>query len=396
MSHSPDVSFDNLEVAFAYKSNRELCTDYWLFLLLGTQPIVKMAPLLSAAVTRFKLPLKRLIRLTLFKHFCGGEYIEDCIPTINRLYRYGIGSILDYSVEGKGSQKDFEKTMSEILATIRWARGNPAIPFCVFKPSGIAPVELLEKVSAQVPLNEQEENEYQMVCSRFEKICAAAAHHQVRIFVDAEESWIQNAIDTITENMMRKYNHQKAVVFNTVQLYRHDRLHYIKQLFQRASEENYILGLKLVRGAYLEKERQRADRMNYPSPIQPDKASCDHDFDEALRFCIQHIDRIHFCSGTHNEKSNLLLVHLMQEKGISRQDDRIWFSQLLGMSDHISFNLAHAGYNVCKYVPYGPVADVLPYLSRRIQENSSVAGQMSRELSLIVAERKRRKRLSGK
>lgn len=387
-----DLSFDNLEIAFASKSDKELRNDYWLFWFLGKSWVVAMAPLASMAVTRFKLPIKRLIRATLFKHFCGGEFIEDCEQTIAKLHKFNVGSILDYSVEGKGDEESFNKTCDEILATIKRAKGNPAIPFCVFKPTGIASSSLLEKVSLNAHLSSDELKQYQRVYERFKKICSVAAHYDVRIFIDAEESWIQNAVDSLAENMMQHYNREKAIVYNTVQLYRHDRLAFMKTAVKKAEEMNYFLGLKLVRGAYMEKERARAEKMNYPSPIQPDKPSCDHDFDEALRFCLEHIDRIRICAGTHNEKSSLLLAQLMGEKNIDRNDERIWFSQLLGMSDHISFNLAHAGYNVCKYVPYGPVAAVLPYLTRRVQENTSIAGQMGRELSMLIAERRRRKK----
>jgi proline dehydrogenase len=391
-----DLSFDNLEIAFASKTDKELRNDYWLFWLLGKRWIVALAPVVAVAVTRYKLPLKRIIRATLFKHFCGGEFIEDCEKTIHSLYRFKIGSILDYSVEGKSNEESFNQTTEEILATIKKAKGNKAIPFCVFKPSGIAPASLLEKVSLQAHLNSSELKQYQQVYERFKMICSFAAHHDVRIFIDAEESWTQPAVDSIAENMMQHFNREKAIVFNTVQLYRHDRLAFIKNALKKAEEMQYFLGLKLVRGAYMEKERERALKMNYPSPIQPDKESCDRDFDKAIQFCVEHLYRISFCAGTHNEKSSMLLAHLMDEKKISRNDERIWFSQLLGMSDHISFNLANAGFNVCKYVPYGPVAAVLPYLVRRVQENSSIAGQMGRELSLIVAERKRRKLLKRK
>ncbi len=391
MPSPEDLSFNNLEIAFASKSDKELRDDYWLFWFLGKRWVVALAPLLSIAVTRFKLPIKRIIRATLFKHFCGGESIEDCEQTIAKLHQFNVGSILDYSVEGKSDEESFNKTCEEILATIKRAKGNPAIPFCVFKPTGIASINLLEKVSLNAHLSSDELKQYQQAYERFKKICSMAAYYDVRVFIDAEESWIQNAVDSIAENMMQHYNREKAIVYNTVQLYRHDRLAFIKSAWKKAEEMNYFLGLKLVRGAYMEKERARAEKLNYPSPIQPDKESCDRDFDDALRFCIGHIDRISICAGTHNEKSSLLLTQLMEEKNIQRNDERIWFSQLLGMSDHISFNLAHAGFNVCKYVPYGPVAAVLPYLIRRVQENTSIAGQMGRELSLIVAECNRRK-----
>lgn len=391
MPSPADLSFDNLEIAFASKTDKELRNDYLLFWFLGKRWVVALAPLASVAVTKLKLPLKRLIRATLFRHFCGGEFIEDCEQTIARLHQFKVGSILDYSVEGKADEESFNRTTDEILATIKRAKGNKAIPFCVFKPTGIASIRLLEKVSQDAHLSPEELKKYQQTYERFKKICSTAAHYDVRVFIDAEESWIQHAVDSMAENLMQHFNREKAIIYNTVQLYRHDRLAFLISSFKKAEEMNYFLGVKLVRGAYMEKERARAEKLNYPSPIQPDKAACDRDFDNALRFCIEHIGRISLCAGTHNENSSLLLAKLMEENNIICNDERIWFSQLLGMSDHISFNLAHAGYNVCKYVPYGPVASVLPYLTRRVQENTSIAGQMGRELSLIVAERRRRK-----
>ncbi|MCC6383962.1 MAG: proline dehydrogenase family protein [Bacteroidia bacterium] len=391
MSSKNGLSFDNLKVAFASKSDKELRNDYFLFTALGQRWLVGLAPAVSNAVTKFKLPVKRIIRATVFKHFCGGEYIEDCNQTIAHLYQYNIGSILDYAVEGKGREEDFDKTTREIIATIKRAKGDPAIPFCVFKPTGLSRMDLMEQVSKKAELTAEEIAEYGRVKQRVKEICSAASAEGVRLFIDAEDSWIQPAIDSMIEEMMQLYNREKAVIYNTVQLYRWDRLDYMHTLLKKAEEHNFYIGLKLVRGAYMEKERDRAAQLNYPSPIHKDKAGSDNDFNKALRFCVDYIDRISFCAGTHNENSSMLLVSLMGEKGIKKDDTRIWFSQLLGMSDHISFNLAHAGYNVCKYVPYGPVAAVLPYLTRRAQENTSIAGQMSRELSLIVAERKRRK-----
>lgn len=392
---SQDISFDNLANAFAAKSDAELRNDYWLFKLIGQQWLVKMAPPLTDFALKFHLPIKRIIRATLFKHFCGGEFIEDCNQSIKKLWQYRVGSILDYSVEGEEKEENFERTEKEIIATIQRAKGDSAIPFCVFKPTGVARFALLEKASATPQLTSEEYEEYKRVYNRVRNICKTAAESNVRIFIDAEESWIQKAIDDLAMQMMEHYNREKPVVYNTIQLYRIDRIEFLKQSYEHAAKNNYWSGLKLVRGAYMEKERERAAKLGYPSPIQPDKQSCDCDFDEAIHFCIEHFNRIAFCAGTHNEESSMLLVNLMKKNNIPRNHPNIYFSQLLGMSDHISYNLAAAGYNVAKYVPYGPVASVLPYLIRRAQENTSIAGQMGRELSLIVAERKRRKKLKS-
>ncbi|MEO5572335.1 MAG: proline dehydrogenase family protein [Bacteroidia bacterium] len=387
------MTFDDLEKAFAAKSDAELRNDYWLFKIIGNPWLTKAAPALTDFALKFHLPIKGIVRATLFKHFCGGEDIDECNETIKKLYSFHVGSILDYSAEGEEKEDSFEETTKEIIATIHRAKGVAAIPFCVFKPTGIARFALLEKVSSSATLTVEESEEYKKATARFKNICETAAQNNVRLFIDAEESWIQNAIDDLASQMMRLFNLQKAIVYNTIQLYRTDRLNFLKQSFEHAEKNNYQLGIKLVRGAYMEKERARAEKSGYPSPIQPDKKSCDRDFDEALRFCIQHIQRIAICAGTHNENSSMLLFKLMKEHTIPANDPNIYFSQLLGMSDHISYNLAAAGYNVAKYVPYGPVASVLPYLIRRAQENTSIAGQMGRELKLIVEERKRRKKI---
>lgn len=383
--------FSNIEIAFASKSDGDLNRAYWLFKAISSNLLVKAGPRVINFLLAVKLPVNRIIRATIYRHFCGGENIDDCYKTIKQLAKFNVGSILDYSVEGKETEHDFDFTKSEILKTIARARGDNDIPFCVFKPTGIGRLGLLEKVSSGSVLSLAETEEFERVKSRINAICNSAFENDVRIFIDAEESWIQKAIDDMAEEMMMKFNSKKAIVFNTIQLYRHDRLQFLCASYEHAVANNYMSGYKLVRGAYMEKERARAVKLNYPSPIQPDKQSCDNDYNRALRFCVDHIDHIAICAGTHNEESNMLLTELMAEKNISNDDKRIWFSQLLGMSDNISFNLAKAGYNVCKYVPYGPVAAVLPYLFRRAAENTSIAGQTGRELSLIVAEKKRRK-----
>lgn len=387
----PVIDFKDTQTAFASQSDRDLTRAYWLFKLIGFNGLVRISPPLVHAALALRLPIKGIIRSTVFRHFCGGERIEDCEGTIQKLHRFGIGTILDYSVEGKESEADFEATLQQTLATIRRAKGDPAIPFSVFKPTGIVRFAVLEKRDSGATLTAAEAEEYNRFLDRFDTICKTGHDLNVPIFVDAEESWIQPSIDEVTGSMMQKYNQEKAIVFNTAQLYRHDRLAYVKSLLSEAREKGFKVGLKMVRGAYMEKERERAKQKGYSSPIQTDKNSTDRDYNEALRFCLEHIDIVSICAGTHNEDSSRLLTELMKEKGLSNQHPNIWFSQLYGMSDHISFNLSKKGYNVCKYVPYGPVTAVLPYLIRRAQENTSVAGQTGRELSLITAERKRRK-----
>ena len=387
----PTVSLDNLEHAFAYRTDREIEKAFWLFRFIGNPFIVKTGSALTSWALNMHLPVKGIVKSTIFSQFCGGENIEECSLTVKRIGDFGVGSILDYSVEGKESEEEFEHSCEEILATVRRASGDANIPFSVFKVTGLARFKLLEKVSAGASLSKEEKDEFNRVRERVNRICKEANTSNVRVFIDAEESWIQTAIDSLATEMMEQYNRNKAIVYNTVQLYRHDRLAFTIESHKRAAETGYFLGLKLVRGAYMEKERKRAAELGYPSPIQPDKEAADKDYDDCLRFCIEHIERISICAGTHNEESSLLLTKLMEEKNIAHNDERIYFSQLLGMSDHISFNLAKAGYRVAKYVPYGPVKAVLPYLIRRAEENTSMAGQMSRELSLITQERWRRK-----
>ncbi|MFN7847587.1 MAG: proline dehydrogenase family protein [Bacteroidota bacterium] len=389
MSH---ISFDNTEIAFASKSDADLNRSYLLFTMVSRTSWVKIGKRFTNIAFSLRLPISGLIKATIFKQFCGGENIDDCANAIKALGDYKIGTILDYSVEGKEAEEEFDKTAGETLDTIKRAAGDSNIPFCVFKVTGLARFALLEKVSAQAQLNTQEEKEWQKVKDRVLRICAQAATTGVPIFIDAEESWIQGAIDALADEMMSQFNKQKAIVYNTVQLYRKDRLEFIKKSHSLAQKNAYLLGLKLVRGAYMEKERERATTMNYQNPIQNSKEDSDRDYNAALDYCLEHINEIAICAGTHNEKSSLHLVELMKKFKVPANDNRVYFSQLLGMSDHISYNLAQAGYNVAKYVPYGPVKDVLPYLIRRAEENTSVKGQTGRELSLIIKEKQRRKK----
>lgn len=385
------LSFENTEIAFQSKSTKQLNKSYWLFKLVSNNTLVKVSPFLLKIAFALRLPIKGLIKQTIFEQFCGGESIENCDKRIQSLAKFNIGTILDYSVEGKSIEDDFNRVTKETTQTILKAKENDNIPFAVFKISGLARLELLEKVSnSKMELNKEEKKEFKRVKERINLICKTAYKNNVRLFIDAEESWIQDAIDEIVISMMRKYNSERAIVFNTLQMYRWDRLAFLKQSYADAENGNYFLGLKIVRGAYLEKERERAKKMGYPSPIQKDKESCDNDYNLALRFCMNHIDKIALCAGTHNEQSSILLTQLMDENNILKNDQRVYFSQLLGMSEHISFNLSNNEYNVAKYMPYGPIKDVLPYLIRRAEENTSIAGQTGRELSLIIKEKKRR------
>lgn len=386
------ISFDDTEKAFISKSDSDLIRSYRLFKIIGNPTIVKLGGVFTPLALGLHLPIKGIIKNTIYKQFVGGETIAECNGTIKELAKYNIGTILDYSVEGKESETDFDACMNETIETIHRAKNDKSIPFCVFKVTGLARFALLEKVSAKKSLNESEKSEWQRVKQRVQKICEEAFKFSKPLFLDAEESWIQPAIDDLATENKEKYNKEMAIIYNTYQLYRHDRFVYLEECIKEAKEKNYHIGAKLVRGAYMEKERKRALDQNYPSPIQPNKEGSDADYNLALELCVKNIDHVSICAGTHNEQSSLLLIDLMQKDNIQPDDKRIYFAQLLGMSDHISYNLSLAGYNVAKYVPYGPVKEVLPYLLRRAQENTSVKGQTGRELSLIIKEKKRRKK----
>ncbi len=387
------LSFDNTEIAFSGKSDRDLFRAFILFKLIGNPVLTKLGKHLTNISLALRLPIKGMVKATIFEQFVGGETIDECESTAKQLAAYNIGTILDYSIEGKVDDRLFEATTIETLQTIEAARRNSFIPFSVFKISGICRNTLLEKMSWKKPLTADESYRYERLHARVDKICRKASESETPIFIDAEESWIQPAIDNLVMEMMEKYNKEKAVVYNTLQMYRHDRIAHLKEAFAKAEKAGFYYGVKLVRGAYMEKERDRAEEKGYASPIQPDKAATDRDFDAAITFCLDHIDRISFCAGTHNEESSLSLAREMDRRGIARDDKRVFFAQLYGMSDHISFNLSNADYNVAKYVPYGPVKEVMPYLIRRAEENTSVAGQVGRELGLILKERRRRKAL---
>lgn len=384
------LSFDNTENAFRGKTDAELKRAYWLFKLISINFLTKIGPPITNLALKIGLPIKSLIKSTIFNHFCGGESIEECEGTVLQLHEVKVGSILDYSVEGEEEEPVFDATCVEIMKTIQHAQGDKRIPLTVFKATGLGKFSLLEKINAEQTLDTNEKSAFERFKNRVNQICKLANELGVKVMIDAEESWIQDTIDRVALEMMRKYNQEQAIVYNTYQLYRHDKLASLKADAAIASHEKFFLGAKLVRGAYMEKERKRALSMNYPSPIQADKESTDRDYDHALQFCISEIDLISFVAGTHNEQSCRLLAELLDEKAIPHNHEHVYFSQLLGMSDNLSFNLSAFGYNVAKYVPYGPVKAVMPYLFRRAEENTSVAGQMGRELRLIAVELKRR------
>jgi len=391
------ISFDNTAVAFASKNDRELKRAYRLFKLIGNNTLMKIGKCLTVVSLKFHLPIKGLIRRTIFAQFCGGETIEQCRATIDKLGKYGVGTILDYSVEGMKSEEDFERNTQQIIASILYGENDPNIPFSVFKPTGVARFSLLEKANTSVDmLSNKEKEEYQRTVDRFDRICKTGFEKNIPVFIDAEESWIQNAIDRIVYQMMLHYNTKKAMVYNTVQMYRLDRLDFLKRSVALAKKDGIHYGVKVVRGAYMEKERQRAHEQGYPSPIHHNKDRCDKDHDAALSFLISELDHVAICAGTHNEKSSLWLATMLEQHAIPPSDQRIYFSQLLGMGDHISYNLANHGFNVVKYVPYGSIREVMPYLLRRAEENTSIAGQTSRELTLIQTERQRRKQTTNK
>lgn len=386
------LSFENTQIAFASKSDKELKRAYKLFKMVGKPSLVKFGKWATNVAFALRIPIKRTIKRTIFKQFCGGESIDECTQKINELGKFNVGTILDYSVEGQTSSEAFDETCHEIIETIKRSASDEKIPFAVFKVTGIARFEFLEKINdPSSELTDSEKTELFDLNQRVNKICKAAYDANTPVFIDAEDSWIQDGIDRFANSMMARYNKERAIVYNTIQMYRHDRLDFLKKSIHEAKTHGYHLGIKLVRGAYMEKERERAAKMGYQDPIQPNKAASDRDYDLALIEMLDHLNVCAICAGTHNENSSMLLANEIEKRGLDKSDKRLYFAQLLGMSDHISFNLADAGYNVAKYVPYGPIKEVMPYLMRRAEENTSVAGQTGRELSLIIKERNRRK-----
>jgi len=385
------IHFDDTSIAFKSKTNRSLKKAYWLFKLIGFPVLVKIGKPVMTFCLRLRLPIKGLIKASIFDQFCGGETVNECSDTIDHLGKDGIGTILDYSIEGKTEDVDFDNTVQEIIKTIEKGKHDQNIPFAVFKVTGISRINELLLLSEDITNGTQEHQSLAApIETRILQICQAAYTHQVPVFIDAEESWIQPILDAWCFKMMLQFNKEKAIVYNTLQMYRHDRLAFLKEALVLAKEHQIIYGIKLVRGAYMEKERERAIKMNYHSPIQANKEATDQDFNAALDFIIEHLKDFALVAGTHNEESSAYLAAKITEKGLDQKDDKLFFAQLLGMSDHISYNLSNAGFRVAKYVPYGPIEEVMPYLLRRADENTSVAGQTSRELRLIQIECKRR------
>ena len=386
-----DSIFENTEVAFKLKSDSQLERAYFLFKMIANEPLVKIGTVVTKFALKAHLPVEGLIRSTVFDHFCGGVNENDCMPVVESLSKLGVKSVLDYSVEGKEGEEQFNSTLNKVIELTAFSKIKNAMPFSVFKPSGLGRFELFEKVTENIELSNQEVIEWSQVKKRFDVASNSASQANIKLLIDAEESWMQRAADKLCTDLMAKYNQKKVVVFNTLQCYRWDRLDYLKAEHKKALANGYKLGYKIVRGAYLEKENERAEAMGYKSPICETKEATDTCFNEVLNYILNNLSEIELFIGTHNEESTSLAIHQMKENKIAKNDSRVWFGQLYGMSDHITFNLAKLGYGVGKYIPFGPVKDVMPYLIRRAEENTSVAGQTSRELSLIRKEKQRRK-----
>ena len=383
--------FENTEIAFQLKSDTELERAYFLFKMISHQPLVRIGTAATNFALKTNLPVEGLIRSTDFDHFCGGVNEDDCLPVIDKMFEKGVSSVLDYSVEGKEAEEQFDGAMEKVLKIIRFADEKEAMPIAVFKPTGFGRFHIYQKVSEGLNLSVEESQEWERIKERYHKVCKLGVERDVEILIDTEESWMTKAVDDLLEELMSTYNKEKAIVYSTLQLYRWDRLDYLKALHIRAKKAGYKLGYKIVRGAYMEKERERAKAKGYPSPICPNKQATDDNFDDTMLYILKNLKDIALFIGTHNEESTYKAMKLMDELNISKSDNSVWFGQLYGMSDHISFNLAALGYNVAKYVPFGPVKDVMPYLIRRAEENTSVEGQTNRELALLKTERKRRK-----
>lgn len=407
MEPQPGISFDNTELAFGYKNDKQLKKARFLFSLMSKPWLVKAAVKMTPPVIKSGLPVKSLVRKTIFEQFVGGETLEQTAAVAKKLGEYNVKVILDYGVEGKQGEANFDHARDEFIRVINYAATQPNIPFMSVKVTGFARFGLLEKIGEVMQKQEgslmkrylgalelvsaEEREEWHRIRQRMTRVCEAAVEKNIGVLIDAEDSWIQDPVDALIILMMDIFNKQRPVIYNTTQHYRTDRLRFLKDCYDASVERNFLFGIKLVRGAYMEKERKRAEKMNYPSPIHADKESTDKDFNDAVKFCIDHIDRISVIVASHNEYSNLYATQLLQQKGLPLSHPHVHFSQLYGMSDNITFNLAHAGCSVSKYLPFGPIRDVIPYLMRRAQENTSVKGQTGREMMLIRKELKRRK-----
>jgi proline dehydrogenase len=387
--------FNDTKIAFSDKSDAELRKAFWMFKMIGQPALTKIGTSILNFSVHNNIPFAGdVVKYTLFAQFCGGETREESTKVVNKMFKHGVGSIFDYSIEGKEEETAFETAFAEIKGNIKFAEGNPAIPFVVFKPTAFGRIDLYAEVGKGKELASSEREEWQRIIFRFDTVCKMAFEKNVMLMADAEETWMQDAADELLFEMMKKYNQQKAIVWNTIQMYRTGRLEYLVKDLKRAEENNFYLGYKFVRGAYMEKERAHAAENNYPDPIQPTKEATDINYNAAVDFTLNHLDRVSAFFGTHNEKSTELVMDKMKEKGVEHNNSHIYFGQLYGMSDNITYLLGEKNYNVSKYLPYGPVKDVVPYLTRRAQENTSVKGQTGRELGLISKELKRRKSLN--
>ncbi len=387
---SKDIFYDT-RTAFAIRSDSELEKAYWLFNIIKREPLVRLSTAVTNFALKYHLPVEGIIRSTVFEHFCGGVTEEDTMGVVEKLYQFGVYSILDYSVEGAEDEESFQRAFDKTKHLIEFASERKEIPFAVFKPTGLGAFNIYEKVSSGKALEPEEKTAWDNIRRRYEILAKAAYEKRVPLMVDAEESWMQKAVDDLLEELMLEFNRKFPVVVTTLQMYRRDRLEYLKELYERLQSKGVITAVKFVRGAYMEKERERAEKLGYPSPICETKEDTDKQYNEGIRFASERIKDFFIYNGTHNEESTLLLANILIEKGLPKNHPHAWFGQLYGMSDHITFNLAKYGFNTSKYIPFGPVKDVMPYLIRRAEENTSVAGQTSRELKLLEMERKRRK-----
>ena len=390
-----ELHFDNTQNAYQLKSNAELLKSYYIYRIIANRFLVTLGGKIAALIIKLRLPLQFLFKKTIYDQFCAGVAREDSLKVVHQLEKYNVKSYMHYATEGEWTEQGMEDHLHKSLETLSFSKGNSALPFTVFKPTGLGALSLFKKKTAKHPFSVKEEQAWQRVNARIERFCERAVALDVNVLIDAEETWIQDAIDNVAEELMKKYNATTPRIFTTVQMYRKDRLHYLKQLLEKAEKQGFILGVKLVRGAYIEKENDRAEDKKYPSPICDSKTQTDTQFKQGLDFILNNLDRCHLFLGSHNEDSVQRVVDFMNANGIAANDSRIWFSQLFGMADHITFNLANAGFQVIKYVPYGPVRKVIPYLIRRAEENTSVSGQTPRELDLLQKELKRRKINAG-
>lgn len=395
MSNISSDSFENTEMAFVAKSDWQLKKAYWLFKVVNNNTMASISMRIANFSLKMHLPVKGIIKKTVFEHFCGGESIEESKETVHLLSKYKVRAILDYSVEGKHNEEAFDATLMETLRTIENAKGNEEVPYCVFKPTGMGSADLMEKVQLKQALSKNEKKSFEKIRNRYRAVSQAAFDNNVRLLIDAEDSWYQETIDQMVYSLMEEFNTKEAIIFNTYQMYRWASLQNIKDAHKLGKDKGFVLGAKLVRGAYMENERERATINRYQDPICVDKHTTDKSYDDGLKYCVENINSVELFNGSHNEHSNLYLIELMKKHKILKEDKRIFFAQLYGMSDNISFVLADADYNVAKYLPYGPVKFVMPYLIRRAEENTSVAGQSSRELKLLKMEMIRRKNASN-